>query len=443
MYPVLLMLEPKSARSLLQYRFDRRLPAQKKAKDCGSPHQSYCPPGYQQRVADEALMFPWESAHTGLDVQYWGGKLGPWGRYEQHISGDVALAARQYWYATGDREWLRDVGLPLANGTASFYQARVEWRGGTAFDFKRVMGPDEYSWPVDNSAYTNAVAQIALRFAVEAANELGYSGHVYDDFLYKANGLGLPEWPGPPPGRPDLAHGGYHPEYQGFPKRPSNVRAKQADTILLAYPLGAVENTAMIANDLDFYERITDPTGPAMTWSMFAVGWFSVKDFQRSIPHFKKGFDNAQPPFGVWTEFPHGAKNFPGCINFITGAGGFLQSLIYGTSGMRIKRDGLYFNPPPPSATGTRAHKLTLHSFHYLGWRLRQEVTEEHVRYEVLGGSGPALCLAIEDDRPKRLALGRRIACRRGLGASLRVCQQRTSTAVLKRRLAEAGEFLL
>lgn len=421
MFPPLLMLEPKSAKSVLQYRFDRREPARAKAKACGNPLQSYCPPGYQQRVAPEALMFPWESAHTGADVQYWGGKLGPWGRYEQHISGDIALAARQYWYVTHDREWLRDVGLPLANGTASFYVARVEWMPNTdSFNYRKVMGPDEYSWPVDNSGYTNAVAQVALRFAVEAASEFGYFGHVYDDFTYKANGLGVPTWYGPPPGRPELS-GGYHPEYQNFPKHPGNPRAKQADTILLAYPLGAVDDAKMIANDLEFYEPITDPHGPAMTWSMFAVGWFSVKDYQRSVPHFLKGFHNAQPPFGVWTEYPAGAKGFPGCVNFITGAGGFLQSLIFGTSGMRIRREGLHFDPPPPSATGTAASRLILHSFHYLGWRLRQEVTAAEASYELLGGRGPLLCLEVGGEPPRELHPGVRLAHPRG-PAQIRTC---------------------
>ena len=35
----------------------------------------------------------------------------------QHITGDIALAARQYWYTSGDQDWLRNVGFPLANGT--------------------------------------------------------------------------------------------------------------------------------------------------------------------------------------------------------------------------------------------------------------------------------------------------------------------------------------
>lgn len=138
----------------------------------------------------------------------------------------------------------------------------------------------------------------------------------------------------------------------------------------------------MLSNDLTFYNDITDQNGPAMTWSLFAIGWFNVGNFTASQPQFQRGFANVQPPFDVWTETPGG-----GTVNFITGAGGFLQSVIFGTSGMRITHGALTFNPPPPSATGTSAVKLTVHSFHYLGNRLRQEVTADHVTFELLAGS--------------------------------------------------------
>jgi trehalose/maltose hydrolase-like predicted phosphorylase len=200
MWPPLLMLDPACAKSALQYRFDRLPGARGKAADCGTANHAACPADYSAPV--EAAMFPWESAFTGHEVQFGGGKIGPWGKYEQHISGDIALAARQYWYTTNDKDWLREVGFPLANGTASFYAARLEAKAGnkSAFDYNAVMGPDEYAYPVNNSAYTNAAAQISLNFAAEAAAELGYQGAVYDAFKAKANGLGVP-FMDPVPGR--------------------------------------------------------------------------------------------------------------------------------------------------------------------------------------------------------------------------------------------------
>ena len=50
-----------------------------------------------------------------------------------------------------------------------------------------------------------------------------------------------------------------------------------------------------------------------MTWAIFAVGWINAGDFNRSAPHFQRGYANVHPPFNVWTESPSG-----GTVNFIT-----------------------------------------------------------------------------------------------------------------------------
>lgn len=67
----------------------------------------------------------------------------------------------------------------------------------------------------------------------------------------------------------------------------------------------------------------------------------------------------------VWSERRYGN----GAVNFITGAGGFLQAVLYGYGGFRIKNDGLYFKSTLPF----RVTKLTL-SIHYLGCSLKFEV---------------------------------------------------------------------
>jgi len=41
---------------------------------------------------------------------------------------------------------------------------------------------------------------------------------------------------------------------------------KQADTVMLGYPLGLTMPTEVRRNDLEAYEPVTDPNGPAMTW---------------------------------------------------------------------------------------------------------------------------------------------------------------------------------
>lgn len=65
-----------------------------------------------------------------------------------------------------------------------------------------------YAYPVNNSAYTNVVAGIALNFAAEAAALLGYKGSVYEDFSTKAAQLVVP-FSQQVPGTPDASPAPY------------------------------------------------------------------------------------------------------------------------------------------------------------------------------------------------------------------------------------------
>lgn len=80
----------------------------------------------------------------------------------------------------------------------------------------------------------------------------------------------------------------YHPEYDGYVKGASlpadssfadiydtvasicviltGYPVKQADTVMLGYPLGFQMPLEVRKNDLEVYEPVTDPNGPAMTW---------------------------------------------------------------------------------------------------------------------------------------------------------------------------------
>lgn len=55
--------------------------------------------------------------------------------------------------------------------------------------------------------------------------------------------------------------------------------------------------------------------GPAMTWSLFAIGWLNQgTNISKSQHYFTRGYANVKAPFKVWTETPTG-----GAVNFITG----------------------------------------------------------------------------------------------------------------------------
>ena len=72
----------------------------------------------------------------------------------------------------------------------------------------------------------------------------------------------------------------YHEEFEGFDAEYEsgtlpNGGVKQADVVLLNYPLMWDMPDDVKRNDLELYEGITDANGPAMTWSIFAIKWVS------------------------------------------------------------------------------------------------------------------------------------------------------------------------
>jgi hypothetical protein len=60
-----------------------------------------------------------------------------------------------------------------------------------------------------------------------------------------------------------------------------------------------------------------------------------------------KSSENMLAPFGVWTETPMSAGE-GGAQGFITAAGGFLQSLLFGYGGLRLHRNSATMRPSLP-----------------------------------------------------------------------------------------------
>ena len=70
---------------------------------------------------------------------------------EIHISGDIALAAWNYYThgPSSDHEWLSTVGFPLLKGVCEFYMSKIAIdnpgaAAGSPLYMLGVVGPDEY-----------------------------------------------------------------------------------------------------------------------------------------------------------------------------------------------------------------------------------------------------------------------------------------------------------
>jgi protein-glucosylgalactosylhydroxylysine glucosidase len=299
MLPVLVALHPNLARSMLEYRYRRLLAAQKTAIANG------------YRGAE----FPWESAESGSEDTPL--CCTP---FEIHITADVGIAAWSYYRATQDREWLCTRGYPLLEETADFWTSRASRNAAGRYDIEHVLAADEYANDVANDAYTNAAARENLLNANAAARILGLAPHS--------------EWAEVRKGIPILTfsngitreHANYHGEM-----------IKQADVNLLAYPLSEITNPRVIRGDLEYYgSRVDQRNGPAMTKSVLATLYERLGMPEEAYKLFKSGYEpNKRPPFGAIAETAGSDNPY-----FATGAGGLLQTVLYGFGGLTLTDRG-------------------------------------------------------------------------------------------------------
>ena len=126
-------------------------------------------------------MWPWESAFTGCDCVP---TPDPEGRYEQHITGDIVVAFRQYWYATMNVTWLQQVAKPVIDESCTFFECRAtiapEYgvpQSKTGCGAKRDFGnytmlfvqpPDESAGVINSSAYESYYLASFLLFCFSA-----------------------------------------------------------------------------------------------------------------------------------------------------------------------------------------------------------------------------------------------------------------------------------
>ncbi|MFE9724518.1 glycosyl hydrolase family 65 protein [Streptomyces sp. NPDC005794] len=340
MYPGLLATRPELARSVVEYRYRTRDAARANAEKLGY----------------EGLFYPWTSASKGRldsECQSWDP---PHCLTQNHLQGDIALAVWQYYLATGDRAWLADRGWPLLKGIADFWQSRATPNSDGSYSVKNVAGPDEYSNGVTDGVFTNAVAATALRNATRAAELLGHQAPA--GWTRVADGLRIPY---DSERKLFLQYAGYN-----------GSTIKQADTVLLIYPLEWPMEEGAAAATLDYYAARTDPDGPAMTDSVHAIDAAAIGEpgcatytyLQRAVRPFVRG------PYNLFSE-ARGEKSgasdplsgFP-AEDFLTGKGGLLQVFTHGLTGLRLREDGVRLDPllPPQLREG-----VELTGLHYRG----------------------------------------------------------------------------
>ena len=306
MFPPLLLLNQEIARSLVNYRSNRLESAKKRAINYGY----------------KGAMFPWESDNTGEEATPPFALTGP---FEHHITADIGIAFWNYYRVTKDIKWLKEKGYPVLKEIADFWVSRVTKNDDETYSINNVVGANEFAPNVNDNAFTNGAAKTALLYASLAAKELGISpdsewGEVGENIRI----LKFPD--------------GTTKEHSSY----DGERIKQADVNLLSYPLEVVSDEETILKDLKYYEPKLAKEGPAMGKSIFSILYARQGDVENAYRLFKESYvPNQQAPFGALSEVA--TSNFS---YFATGAGGMLQSVLFGFGGLHFTDDGIIQKNP-------------------------------------------------------------------------------------------------
>ena len=287
-----------------------------------------------------------------------------------------------FFRASKDEDWLKNEGWDLIKSSCQFFASRVscldeditDIHQCSNFTFWNVQPPDESAGVVNSSVFTNAAAGKLLEWGtklsqkIEGVNQpfwMWISSHMYIPLDY------------------ELYSGGVvHPEYDGYEGDPIN----QADVILLQYPLYWPMTTEIKINDLLYYEDLTSSPDSARSFytgdSSISIAYLRLggDEFQKKgDDEFLQAFDHMDSSsFYIWQETLDG-----GHLNFLTGAGGFLQNVLFGYGGLDLEdhEGGMVVNPLlPPNTSFMKLRNIQYGSnFLSIGWDDQDSMTIENV----------------------------------------------------------------
>ncbi|MBQ2923466.1 MAG: glycoside hydrolase family 65 protein [Tyzzerella sp.] len=154
MLPYFVWENPQGARSLLEYRYLCLDSARKNAQESGY----------------EGAKYPWEAAWIT------DGDTCPkkhFTQYELHVTADVAYGIYYYYEITHDVDFMRKYGCEILFETSQYWKSRLEYcEDKDVYEICNVIGPDEFTHEANNNAYTNYLAHLNLKLAIEWKDRL-------------------------------------------------------------------------------------------------------------------------------------------------------------------------------------------------------------------------------------------------------------------------------
>lgn len=322
----------------------------------------------------DAANYAWSTGRDGNCTAF-----APCWDYEYHINGDIVKGFIDYWAASGDATFFEDELLPITNSIATFYSDILALDPSTnTWILPNISDPDEYASYVDNGAYTMSLIQYTLRAANYFNGLFGKSQNA--TWTAQAAAVDIPT-----DSAADLTL-----EYTGMP---DSILIKQADVIMLTYPLNN-DGNASLSNqqeNLAFYADKQDLGGPGMTWAIYSIDSSAL--VTSGCPSYTYDLYSWTPyqraPWFTFSEQmdPSNGGSYP----FHTGLGGFLQVDLMGYLGLHYGPGlelQLYPNLPP------QIPYVRYPTFYWQGWPIAAEANQTHT---TLRRSGNGLVTANAD----------------------------------------------
>jgi alpha,alpha-trehalose phosphorylase len=330
--------------------------------------------------------FPWRTIAGEECSSYW-----PAGTAALHINADIASAAARYVWWTDDKEFERDVALPLLVETARLWVALGYDGPDELFHIDGVTGPDEYTAVIDDNTYTNLMAKQNLRAAAAAAQRhpdeaarLDVEPGEIEQWRDSAERMAVPynqslevheqdrgftdraEWDFDRSKRNDeyplLLHAPYFDLYR-------KQVIKQADLVLAMHWAGDEFTAEEKERNFAYYEPLTvrDSSLSACTQAVIAA----------EVGHLDLAAEYlAEAALMDLQNLQHNSKDG---LHIASLAGGWL-AVVAGFGGLRDLGEQLAFRPQlPPGWTRLRF------SVHLTGQRLHVEIGTDSVTYSVEG----------------------------------------------------------
>lgn len=358
----LALAQPDTGRSLLEFRFQNLEAAELNA----GLH------GY------DGTQFPWAAGpRRGEEaIRSNAPQLG----FEQHVNMCVALAFARQVHITGDDDYLRERAWPVLEGVARWISSRLSPVPG-GLGMKEVIGIAEAQRPVDNNAYVNMAAAVALREAAHCAERLG-RGADARAWRGLADHIWLP------------MDGDVILSYQGFDPKRHDVAASTPEPLFALFPFGYPVSPAVEQATLRFHlDRVEPYIGHPMLCSQLGVWAARLGDRERALDLLQRGYaDYINAPFSETDEFSRTRHPDRPVVGPMTAnVGGFLTTLLAGFPGLRISAEDPCKWPERPVVLPAGWRSIEVERLWLRGRpaRLRAEHGAERSEIRFEGGASP------------------------------------------------------